>query len=213
VWVASNPGEEKWRLVKKEKMEVESVALSELKLDNRNARKGNISGIAESLEEFGQHRPVVVQKSTKKIIAGNHLYKAAKALGWSHVDVFYVDDDDKKALRRSLADNVIGDTAKWEESLLSELLLEAGPVPGYDQEMLDKLLEDTTPKDEEPTCIFPIVARTGEKYDYVIIVAEKELDCTWIREKFDLRPEQSYKGPKVSTTHVVSVERLQELWK
>lgn len=199
--------------IKQEKMDVVSVPLKDLKLDDRNARQGNVSAIAESLSEFGQHRPVVVQKGSNKIIAGNHLYMAAEALGWSHVNVYYVDDDDAKALRRSLADNAVGDTAKWEEDLLATLLLEAGPVPGYDQAALDKLLAETTPKDSDEQPIFPIVARTGEKYDYVVIVAEKELDCTWLREKFQFRPEQSYKGPKVSTSHVVSVERLQELWK
>jgi hypothetical protein len=194
-------------------MKVERVALKDLKLDDRNARKGNVAVIAESLEEFGQHRPVVAQRTTKKIIAGNHLYLAAEALGWSHVDVFFVDDDDTKALRRSLADNAVSDTAKWEDDLLGELLLEAGPVPGYDAEAMEKLLAVTMPDEDKENPIFPIAARIGEKYDYVIIVAEKELDCTWLREKFQLRPEQSYKGPKVATSHVVTVERLQELWK
>jgi len=196
-----------------EGMKVESVALKDLVIDERNARKGNVAAIVESLSEFGQHRPVVVQRSNKKIIAGNHLYMAAQALGWSHVQVFYVDDDDPKALRRSLADNSVGDTAQWDDTLLAELLKEAGPVPGYDQSALDKLLDQLKVTQEAEPPIFPIVARTGEKYDYVIIVAENELDCTWIREKFQLRPEQSYKSPKVATTHVVSAERLQGLWK
>jgi hypothetical protein len=200
--------------VSKEKaMQVVAVPLDELVLDDRNARKGNVAVIVESLREFGQHRPVVVQRSSKKVIAGNHLVKAARTLGWSEVDALFVDDDDTKALRRSLADNAVGDTAKWENELLAELLEEVGPVPGYDQKALDRLVESTSPKDEVSEPIFPIVARPNEKYDYVLIVAQSEIDVNWLHQTFDLQVEQSYKSNKTSRSHVVSVERLQELWR
>lgn len=196
----------------KENMKVVRVALDDLILDDRNARKGNVSVIMESLREFGQHRPAVVQEGTNKVIAGNHLVKAARLLGWKDLDVLFVDDDDQKALRRSLADNAVGDTAKWEDELLAELLQEAGPVPGYDQKALDKLITATTPKPDVEDPIFPIVARPNEKYDYVLIVAQSEIDVNWLHQTFDLRVEQSYKSSKTSKSHVVSVERLQGLW-
>lgn len=198
---------------KKQGMNVVSVPLDELVLDDRNARRGNVAAIVESLSEFGQHRPVVVQKSTSKIIAGNHLYMAAEALGWDSVDVFYVDDDDATALRRSLADNGTGDLAKWENDTLAALLQEAGTdVPGFDDAFLAKILKDTEPDEPEPEPIFPIVARVNEEYDYVLVVAQNAVDCNWLREKFGVREEQSYKDKAVAKSHVVTVERLQELW-
>jgi len=199
-------------MVKSKGMDVVAIPLDDLVLDDRNARKGNVAVIIESLREFGQHRPVVAQKGTNKVIAGNHLVKAARSLGWTEVEVLFVDDDDKKALRRSLADNAVGDTAKWENDLLVELLEEVGPVPGYDQDALDKLIAQTQPKLQFEDPIFPIVARPNEKYDYVLIVAQSEIDVNWLHQTFDLRVEQSYKSNKTSRSHVVSVERLQGLW-
>ena len=72
-------------------MEVEDVALSRLHTDDRNARKGNVQAIAESLKEFGQHRAIVAQRSTGKIIAGNHTFLAAQTLGWQTVSVHWVE--------------------------------------------------------------------------------------------------------------------------
>jgi hypothetical protein len=193
-------------------MNVESVKMDSLKIDDRNARKGNISAIVESLEEFGQHRPIVAQRKTKKIIAGNHMFRAAQALGWDTINVYWVDDDDTTAIRRSLADNATGNLATWDEDVLAELLSETGSVPGIDESLLQKLTE-VLDKEVHEKPIFPIVARVNEKYDFVIVVAKSEIDTVWMYEKFGLRTEQSYKGPKTARSHVVTVERLQELWK
>ena len=61
------------------------VPLNELHEDPKNARQGNVQSIIDSLKEFGQHRPCVVQRSTNQIRIGNHLYKAAKVLGWEKI--------------------------------------------------------------------------------------------------------------------------------
>jgi hypothetical protein len=193
-------------------MDVESVSMDSLKIDERNARKGNISAIVESLEEFGQHRPVVAHRKSKKIIAGNHMFRAAQALGWDKINVYWVDDDETTAIRRGLADNATGNLATWDEDLLADLLTETGAVPGIDEGMLQALTESVD-KEVKEKPIFPITARVNEKYDYVIVVAKSEIDTVWMTEKFGLRVEQSYKGPKTARSHVVTVERLQELWK
>ena len=193
-------------------MDVESVPLAELVLDQRNARKGNVAAIVESIREFGQHRPIVVQRSTKRIIAGNHLYKAAQTLGWTHIDVAWVDDDDATAQRRSLADNASGDLAKWDDVMLAELLQEVGPVPGYDLDAIDKLLAKLDKPNKEIDPIFPIVARPSENYDYVLVIATNETDVAYMRTKFDLRMEKSYKKEVIGTSHVVTIERLKSLW-
>lgn len=193
-------------------MDIADVPISELSPDPRNARKGDVAAISESLSEFGQHRPIVAQRSTKRIIAGNHLYKAALALGWDTVRVYWVDDDDKTAQRRSLADNGAGDKAEWDQEQLAALLAETGVVPGFDQGDVDKLIDKFAAEDEEAGPIFPIVAKVNEKYDYVLVVAQTAIDSAWLREHFDLRPERSYKNDSVATSQVVTVERVQELW-
>jgi len=191
---------------------VESVPIDDLVPDSHNARRGDVAAIAESLDEFGQHRPVVAQRGTNKIIAGNHLVRAARALGWDTVSVYWVDDSDDKALRRSLADNAAGDRAQWDDVQLAELLAQTGAVPGFSQDDVTKLLDKLSPPADEESPIFPIVARMNEKYDYVIVMASTEIDVLWLKEKFGIRPEQSYKNSNVAPAHVVTVERLQELW-
>jgi ParB-like chromosome segregation protein Spo0J len=52
-------------------MEAKSVAVDSLKEFIGNPRKGNIKELVESLKANGQYKPIVVQKSTKQILAGN----------------------------------------------------------------------------------------------------------------------------------------------
>jgi ParB-like chromosome segregation protein Spo0J len=47
----------------------------------KNARRGNISKIQDSIRHHGFLGALVVQKSTGHILVGNHRYKAAIALG------------------------------------------------------------------------------------------------------------------------------------
>ena len=48
---------------------VQMVEVSKLKPYDKNPRKGNVRAIAESLSVNKQYRPIVVQKSTNKILA------------------------------------------------------------------------------------------------------------------------------------------------
>lgn len=127
------------------------VDLDQLQLDPRNANKRDeIEGLKDSYSEFGQDKPLVVQRSTSIVIKGNHGLKAMRELGWDQCRVIWVDDDDATALRRGLADNRTGETRSWDEPLLRELLQEAGgEVPGFDKDFLQELLRGNTP-DEPP---------------------------------------------------------------
>jgi hypothetical protein len=112
----------------------------------RNVREGDVGAISESLKHNGQYRPIVVQKSTNHILAGNHTWKAAKALGWDKIAVTYVDVDDERSLRILLADNKTNDLASYDENQLAELLQElAGSEESlsgtnFDGDDLDDLL-------------------------------------------------------------------------
>jgi len=68
-------------------MEAISVKVDTLKEFDGNPRKGNVKALVESLQANGQYRPIVVQKSTRQILAGNHLWKAAQELGWSEISI------------------------------------------------------------------------------------------------------------------------------
>jgi hypothetical protein len=194
-------------------MKVVIVPLGALHLDPQNARKGNVQAIAESLREFGQHRAIIAQKDTGRIISGNHTYLAAQTLGWSHVNVFWVDDDDEKALRRGLADNAVGDQAKWDDDALRKLLEETGlDVPGLDQAQVAKLfkdIEEVVPKE----AVYPLLAKPGEYYDYVMFFTESELDSLFIRTLFDGKW-VCWKAEKrpASWSHLLPVSVLREVF-
>jgi len=189
------------------------VKMAEVEPATRNPRRGSVADVVDSLRKFGQHREIVVQQSTGQVIVGNHLYLAARTLGWEEIDAYVVDDDPQTALARGVADNATGDKATWDEQELADVLAEIGPVPGFDQDDIDKLLARVAPEPDEakadPT--YPIVSRLNEHHDYVVVVCHTETDWTWLQTKFQLRHEQSYKAVGVSLSHVVTVERLQEI--
>ena len=106
------------------------VPLGTLKAYDKNPRRGNVQAIAESLRVNKQYRPIVVQKSTKKILAGNHTYKAAQQLGWEEIAVVMVDVTDEEAVRIMLADNRTNDLAEYDNRVLAELLRDLGDSAG-----------------------------------------------------------------------------------
>lgn len=170
------------------------LPIDDLMLDPRNARRGNVESIAESLREFGQHRRAVVQRDSMKVIAGNHMVMAAQLLGWTHVDCVLVDDDDATAIRRGIADNATGDQAKWNDDMLTELLKEVGTdIPGLDEKLVNRLFKELEEDLSEPK--LPIMARPGEGYPYILFFGESELDDLWLKTMWPER-ERLWKRPK-----------------
>lgn len=110
-----------------------------------NPNNGDVDAIVESLTTFDQYRPIVVQRSTMFIIAGNHTYFGAMQLGWKKVLVHFVDCDDDVALQIMLADNNIARKARVDDGQLSKILShlsESGKLVGssYNSEDLNGLL-------------------------------------------------------------------------
>jgi len=132
------------------------VPIKELKNHPRNVREGDVGAISESLKDNGQYRPIVVQKSTGYVLAGNHTLKAAKALGWKEIAATFVDCDDDRALRILLADNRTNDLATYDDNALADLLKElANTEHGltgttYDGDELDRILSDISDTQPEP---------------------------------------------------------------
>lgn len=127
------------------------VDVTKLKGYDKNPRKGNVKAIAESLQANSQYRPIVVQKKTNKILAGNHTWKAAKQLGWKKIAVVFVDVDDEQAKRIVLADNRTNDLAEYDNDILAELLkdLGTGIGTGYSEQDMEAILGAVTADAEE----------------------------------------------------------------
>lgn len=122
-------------------MEAISVKVDTLKEFDGNPRKGNVKALVESLQANGQYRPIVVQKSTRQILAGNHLWKAAQELGWSEISIIELDVDDTQAKKIVAADNRLADLGVYDEQKLLDLLGEIDLVgTGYVSADVDDLL-------------------------------------------------------------------------
>jgi len=109
------------------------VPIASLTLHPRNPRRGNLEAITASLRRFGQLRAVVVQKRSMWIVAGNHVVRAARALGWQHLAATVVELDDATASAFLLADNRSSDLGTYNEALLAAILEEqaaAGNLAG-----------------------------------------------------------------------------------
>jgi DNA modification methylase len=106
-------------------VKVETISIDKLIPDPSNSRlhnSKNIDAIKGSLAKFKQVEPLVVQKSTNIIIAGNGRYSAMKALGVKEVDVHFVDVDNTTAIAMSVALNRSAELGSWNEDILKEHL-------------------------------------------------------------------------------------------
>lgn len=114
-----------------------------LKPHPSNPRRGDVPAIMRSLERFGQVKPLIVQRSTGYVVAGNHTLEAAKRLGWAKVNILVKDLDDDAARAYLLADNRTGDKATYDETELYDLLSKTLDLEGtgYDIDDLETLAD------------------------------------------------------------------------
>lgn len=131
----------------------ELVTLDKLTTHPANPRQGDIGAVVASIEAHGFYGALVVQRSTGRILAGNHRYLAAKALAMKAVPVTYVDVDDELAHRILVADNRTSDLGTYDDVALAELLTQLAQSDGgldgtgYDGDDLDALLGDIARED------------------------------------------------------------------
>lgn len=100
----------------------EIVEITSIKPYPKNPRRGDVEEIAKSLSVNGQYKPIVVNRRDGTILAGNHTWRAARSLGWTHIAVSYVDVDDYGAQKIVLADNRTSDMSSYDDTKLLELL-------------------------------------------------------------------------------------------
>jgi len=129
-------------------LSIRRVLLDSLHLDPANARthgERNLESIRSSLQRFQQAEPLVVQKSTGRVIGGNGRLVAMRSLGWSECDVVEVDVDDLTATALGIALNRTSELAEWDLSALGTLLESlreenALEGVGFDESEIDELL-------------------------------------------------------------------------
>lgn len=138
---------------------LERVPIDSLKLHPANPRVSDIEPIKESLRVNGQYRPIVANRRTGHVLAGNHTLKAAKELGWTEIEVYWVDVDEHAELKILLADNRTTEFGYMDPQRLLDALLQLGgdfEGTAYDPGFVDALLagvdnEIEVEVDEDPT--------------------------------------------------------------
>jgi hypothetical protein len=120
-------------------MQTATVQIDSLVPDPENPRthdERNLQAIKASLQEHGQVEPLLVQKSTNMVIAGNGRMQAMKLLGWSECHVVIVDVDDIQARKLSIQLNRSGELAGWDEATLTKHLQDLGELAAFDVEAM-----------------------------------------------------------------------------
>jgi len=96
---------------------IEHVSPDELQQHPDNANMGDLDAIEESIRVNGLYSPLLVQRSSGRIVAGNAL-----KMGLPTVPVVYLDVTDEEALRIMVVDNRTTRLGRDDESQLYEVL-------------------------------------------------------------------------------------------
>lgn len=139
----------------------ELVDVAKLTEHPDNPRRGDLDAISASIDAHGFYGTIVAQRSTGRILAGNHRYRAAKQAGAAELPVVWVDVDDESARRILAADNRTSDLGSYDSELLAVLLgqlaeTEAGLLgTGYTDNDLSELLATINQTIAGPTLTDP----------------------------------------------------------
>lgn len=101
-----------------------AIPVESVFLDEENARQHpqrNLEAIKDSLRQFGQRKPIIVQKEGMIVRAGNGTLEAAKALGWTQIAALIVDESELQAKRFAIADNRSAELAEWDFEQLTKI--------------------------------------------------------------------------------------------
>lgn len=99
-----------------------------------NYNNGDVEQIMASIERIGMYRPIIVDRDSRQILAGNHTWMACKQLEATQIPVIFFDGDDEQQLAALVADNGIAAKARPDDAMLLDLLkdLEANSVQGIE---------------------------------------------------------------------------------
>ena len=187
-----------------------------------NPRRGHVASIQESLREHGQFAPLLLQKSSRQIIKGNHTYKAMMLEGFLEADFTVIDVDDDEAERILLVDNRTSDKGTYDQTELAALLDRIATSSkgfvgtGWDPDEYDDLLAalDAMPvMDDQGTDASwaysddELAARTAQRQQSMGATALHEVTLYFKKEDFI-----TYKASiKVLQTHYGNVSAAEAL--
>lgn len=161
------------------------VPLTELEQHPANPRRGNVETIGESIEANGFYGAVIVQASTRRVLAGNHRVQAALTAGMTEIPALVIDVDDETAKRILLVDNRSNDVASYDERALLDLLADLGDLTGSGY-VLDDLAALQRSLEHDAAELTDTAAQLAAGNVYTVIVeARDEAHQARLLEQFD----------------------------
>jgi hypothetical protein len=155
----------------------------------------------------GWRKAIVVSLRSGFITKGHGAWLMAKRRGWM-VPVEYQQYKSLAEERRDLlADNKLPAMSITDNEKLAKLLSELDAtdleLSAFNQAELDKLMRDTAAIEGE----FPITAKLGESYDFVVIYTTNATEFVFLQSLLNIRQERSYKKTGVGLGRAISLER------
>lgn len=134
---------------------IQVVPIEKLKEWEKNPRKKHaVNLIANSIEGFGYISPIVVQKSTMRILAGHGRLKALKSKNVKEVPVIVADITNAQADAFTIADNKLTDMSKFDLNDLGHLFTKMdkklGQLTGFSDGEINELAKLTVAEAGEP---------------------------------------------------------------
>jgi len=163
-------------------LEITYVPLASLTPWPGNYREHDIGAICESLQRFGQQKPIVVQRSSMRVVAGNGTYLGAEALAWPEIACYLTDLSDEEAEAFLIADNRTQERGRGRDADLADLLsrvAQRGQLvgTGYDGDDVDDLLKRV--RRDQQTLVAPEIPFSTElleEHQYVVLYFDNTLD-------------------------------------
>lgn len=138
-------------------MQVQEAQVQELSQDPDNSRshdRKNLEAIKQSLEAFGQQKPIVIDQEGK-VVAGNGTLQAAQELGWKTIQAVVTDLEGAKQTAYAIADNRTAELAAWNDEQLAKSLVSLQnddsideAISGFDTKEIDKMVQSIVAQNE-----------------------------------------------------------------
>jgi len=193
-----------------------AVPVDSIKLDDQNAvnhPQRNIEMIANSLKKYGQRKPIVVNKKTNIVEAGNGTLTAARMLGAKEIAAVFVTESKKNAQGFSVLDNRSAQLAKFNPNLLDIAKLFEGEEDislGFRPDELDSMF-NTEKEMKIKDNIEEMEIQPFEHHDYIVLIFKDTLSWTKVLTFFGIKKvnfSTTSKKVKIGLGRVIKGEKL-----
>ena len=154
-----------------------ATPIDKVRVLKNNPWEGDVEAMRVSLRTLGQHRPIVANGNPEdggEATVGNHMLKAARLEGWSHVAVAWTDEDEDTRRARAVVDNRMQSLGHPVDEFVAEFVesaydtfFEVFEVVGYDDFTIAEMEESSVKESaREKGYVAPeLVPRTNQEFD------------------------------------------------